>query len=92
MWLFIPVVTVLFAISIVKLAPKFIWKHLNCIGVNSMFVFCIHPIVREIVLSKVFFLGIKVAILFYLIATLMLVLLVKLFLKLIPRLMFNKSE
>ena len=69
LWIFIPLITVFLAISIVKLIPATFWKKIHIIGENSLFLFVIHPIIRPILIPFAPHLGNYWALLFYFIAT-----------------------
>ena len=53
LWIFIPAVVVCLGISFIKTTSISIWKQVNAIGANSMYIFVIHPIIRDIMLPLV---------------------------------------
>ena len=55
LWLIIPVITILFYISISQLIEGYAYIIFHYLGRLSMFVFIVHPIVREVILNT--FLG-----------------------------------
>jgi len=51
LWLIIPVLTILFYISLSQLIKGYTYKIFHYLGSISMFVFVVHPIVREVVMN-----------------------------------------
>ena len=70
LWILIPAVTVCLAISFIKLPPISMWKPINAVGTNSMYVFVVHPLVRDIMLPLVPDLGRYGAMAIYIVSTL----------------------
>lgn len=70
LWICIPAVTICLTISFVKLAPTKIWKRINIIGANSMYIFVIHPLIRDIILPFVPNMGRYGAMIIYITSTL----------------------
>lgn len=49
-WVFVPLIVVLLAISFIKLHPSWLLDKIGCFGKFSMYIFVVHPIVREVTL------------------------------------------
>lgn len=76
LWLFIPAITVILAISIIKIIPVSIWNNIQTIGKNSLFLFVIHPIIRGILLPWAPNIGNYWALLLYAIASILIAILI----------------
>lgn len=76
LWILIPAVTVCLAISFIKIVPISIWKQINIVGVNSMYIFVVHPLIRDITLPSVPTLGRYGAMVIYIASTLIIAYLV----------------
>ena len=50
MWLFIPCVFILLSICVIKILPEIIIKPFGVIGSISLYIFVVHPIIREIMM------------------------------------------
>lgn len=73
LWLIMPALVVLCAISLVKVIPAYIQVLLNYVGRYTMFIFTIHPITRAIIFPQIYSKGIYTSLLIYTLATLLLV-------------------
>lgn len=69
LWLFIPAVVVCLAISLIKLVPFNLWKPINEVGSNSMYIFVAHPIIRDIMLPLIPNMGRYGAMILYFVST-----------------------
>lgn len=69
LWIFIPLITVFLAISIVRMIPAILWNNIHIIGENSLYLFVVHPIIRPILIPFAPNLGNYWALLIYLVAT-----------------------
>lgn len=76
LWLFIPAIAVILAISLVKLIPMNFWNKIQIIGKNSLFLFVVHPIIRGISLSWIPCIGNYWSLLLYVIASILVAILV----------------
>ena len=70
LWIFIPAVVICLGISFIKTTPISIWKRINIIGANSMYIFVIHPIIRDIMHPMIPILGKYGAMALYVVLTL----------------------
>ena len=80
-WLFIPATVICMVISLIKITSINLWKLFNVIGANSMYIFVVHPIIRDIALPLVPSLGKYGAMVLYLMSTLIIAWLVSLCIK-----------
>lgn len=85
LWLFIPVAVICMAIGLIKITPINLWKPINVIGANSMYIFVVHPIIRDITLPLVPSLGRYGAMILYFVSTLIIAWLVSLCIKKVKR-------
>lgn len=76
LWILIPAVIVCLGISFIKTVPISIWKQINIVGINSMYIFVIHPLIRDIMLPLVPTFGRYEAMAIYLASTLIIAYLV----------------
>lgn len=76
LWILIPANTVCMAISFVKSTPITIWRKINDIGSNSIYIFVVHPLIRDIMLPFVPTLGRYGAMVIYFASTLIIAYLV----------------
>lgn len=76
LWNLIPAVIVCLAISFIKTIPISTWKKINIVGINSMYIFVIHPLIRDIMLPLVPTLGRYGAMALYILSTLIIAYLV----------------
>ncbi len=51
LWLMIPAMTLLFYLSLCKLIKGFFYKTFRFVGSISMYIFLVHPIIREVVIT-----------------------------------------
>lgn len=72
-WLLIPIFVVIAALGIVKYMPVVIQQKLESLGINSLLLFVIHPIIREIIFPFNYILGKYVSWCLYLFTTLAIV-------------------
>ena len=70
LWLFIPAVVLYIAICFVKLVPINLWKYIRGAGSNSMYIFVVHPIIRDIMLPLVPNMGRYGTMILYIVSTL----------------------
>ncbi len=77
LWLMIPIVIPVFAICLVKITPSAIMKPIINIGNISLYIFVIHPIVRQFAIAKTEDVNPYISILIYIVLTIIIASLAK---------------